>query len=167
MRKFSIILFAALTIAAASPVFSQIGGNRTAPSDNRVKKILDASEAVYEIDEDGDFKVLIAFDNDRSQIAYINSSCENLDNLEIREVWSIAYIADGRIPEEVLRVMLKQNQSMILGAWRLVELPGSDFAIFAVQIDADADQDSLRTALQTVTTVADEFEKAIVGTDNL
>ena len=63
--------------------------------DPRVKRMLDALELKYSSDDDGDFQVVVEFEDGRSQLAYINSDTQFMNDFEIRELWSVAYISEG------------------------------------------------------------------------
>jgi hypothetical protein len=156
----------AIVLAAACSVgFAQVGAKK--PHDNRVKQVLEEAELKYEIDKDGDFKTGNKFDNGRTQLAWVLSNTNKLGNLEIREIWSIGYASESRIPDRILRKLLEQNRKVKLGAWQIRKMGDQEVAVFSAQVAADADKETLLLALQAVTSTADEMEKELTGKDAL
>lgn len=66
------------------------GAARAGNADASVGKKLDALGLKYEVDADGDYKLLFEVENGRSQIVWVRSPVEALGNMRIREVLSIA-----------------------------------------------------------------------------
>jgi hypothetical protein len=143
---------------------AQIGENSKA--DKRIERLLNQSDIRHTIDEDGDFRIVYAFDDDRSQLAFINSNTERYGHMEIREIWSVGLGADQVSRPEIMRKLLKKNDEMKLGSWKIMTLGGQEHAVFYTQIAADADAETLQRALHLVSQTADEMEKEILGTDD-
>ena len=146
---------------------AQVGRSGPTP-DPRVAAALDAIGIEPEIDADGDYKLTLKVDEDgaRTQIVYVISSTERYGNLEIREVWAPAFKTGGRLDDDVARGMLVANDRMKLGAWRLYGDDDDQMAVYAVQIDADANAEAMRSALQIVVSVADAEELEQTGKDD-
>jgi hypothetical protein len=143
-------------------------GDRKATGDVRVKRLLDQTELKYEIDSDGDFKLINSFDNGRTQILFVNSNTERFLNMEIREVWSVGYISPtGVIPSTVALDLLRANSKIKLGAWQITKMGGKDVAVFAAKIAADTDVKTLLGTMQLVSEAADEKEAEITKKDDL
>lgn len=163
MKRIALTVFLALLLGA--PAGAQIGD--TPPGDARVREALTELDLEYEIDEDGDFRVVFSFEEDgRSQLAFINSGTETLRLFEIREVWSPAYLAHGPLPEEVANRLLQDSFEKKLGAWQVMPSGDQHAAVFTVKLAAEADPASLLAALEAVLTTADEMEKELLGTDD-
>jgi hypothetical protein len=159
------ILAAALLFALAGPALAAIAENPT-PGDPRIAKALDALEILYEVDSDADYKILYEWEDDgRSQVAFINSATEKLDDLELREVWSVAYVSDKPLPVEIANRLLIDSYDKKLGAWQLLKSEGQHIAVYAVKVDANADAEFLQLALEAALTSADEMEKELLGSD--
>lgn len=156
-----------LVILLPAALEAQVGRSGPKP-DPRVAAALDAIGIEPEIDADGDYKLTLKVDEDggRTQIVYVISSTERYGNLEIREVWAPAFKTGGRLDDDVARAMLATNDRMKLGAWRLYGDDEDQMAVYAVQIDADADAEAIRSALQIVVTVADAEELKQTGKDD-
>jgi len=141
------------------------GGMR---GDPRVKKMLDALELRYSVDNDGDFKVMVEFEDGRSQVAFIDSQTQLLGDFEIREVWSVAYVSEGYLDIDTANTLLMKNYELKIGSWRLI--PGGDntyLATFCIQIAADCDPNSFWRTLAIVLQTADEMEAKLTGADHL
>jgi hypothetical protein len=142
-------------------VFAQIGGEPE--YDVQVKQKLDSENWTYEIDSDGDFKMIISFSNeDRSQLVYVISDT-NGDDIEIREVWAPVYEnEDGAsIPGDVAIWALESSWDLIVGS-----LASSGDTVYLVaKIDADASASVLSNIIRTVASSADELEKEQESSD--
>ncbi len=167
--KFPKFLPISLALLCAAPAFAQLGDPDDEPqSDSRVRKALDDLDLNYEVDSDGDFRLIMSFDDDRSQLLWVNSNTETLGSMEIREVWSFAFKADEDEPisRKRLEYLLQQNAQLKMGAWQ----PSSNGrnVIFCATVSARASGDALRQAIRLVAISADELEKDWAnGTDDL
>jgi hypothetical protein len=136
--------------------------------DPRVKRMLDALELRYSIDQDGDFKIIIEFQDGRSQVAYINSATQSIDDFELREIWSVAYISEGYLDIDTANTLLLKNHELKIGSWRLIPAGGNTYlAAFCVQIAANCDPNSFTKTLSIVLQVADTMEEKLTGADDL
>lgn len=153
-------LLAALALACALPAFA-------ATPDAAVEKQLKALDLQYKVDDDGDFGVVFETDEKgtRSQLAYVRSSVEKYGSLRIREIWSPGYkVPAGGMPGPVATRLLEANHQAKLGAWTLQ----GDYAVYVVQIPADAPKESLSDALDIAVRSADEMEAELTpGKDDL
>ena len=152
------------------------------PADPRVKAALDEIGYKYELDANNDYKLVpIQTEQEgaapdgkpkfRSQLVYVNSNTEKYGTLEIREVLSPAFLSNGPLPSDVANRLLRENNSVKLGAWRVVVLntgpnAGKYLAMFAAQIAADSDAESLRLTIKSVILIADRMEKELTGKDD-
>ena len=139
----------------------------TARGDQRVRKILDAERIKYEIDSDGDYKVIFDLGNGRTQLGIINSNTESFAGVEVRDVWSVGLVGDGQLNAAVANALLAKNAQYKVGAWQIVQRKGKILAIFRVSLSADATTQELMSVLQQVLLQADEVEKEYLGTDGL
>jgi hypothetical protein len=155
-------------LCSAALAQAQTVGGRKA-GDPRVKALLDQIGYKYEINADGDYKLIpVATENGRSQLAYVISKTQQYSTLEIREVMSPAFLSTGPLSAAVANRLLRENSEVKFGAWR-VELHNNGqkyLALFAVQINANSDAETLRLAIKSVLLVADRMEKELTGTDD-
>jgi len=149
-------LFAALAGATLLIATSAIA----ATPDNVVKAQLDSKGVKYEIDKDGDFKILYKLDGGRTQICWVRSTVNTFGSLKIREIWSPGYKSDSNeFPLLIANSLLDKNHEVKLGAWEAQD----DMAMFVVKIPADANADQLVDAIVAAVDSADEVEKEITG----
>jgi len=135
-------------------------------ADVRVERLLKDVAAEYTVDEDGDFRLVYDIGGGRSQRVWIPSGTSDFGALEIRQVWSIAHRSQGPLPADLANRLLDRNGAVILGAW-LTEPAGDEIGvIFAVQVAAETDAVSLRSAIHAVATTADAMEKELTGKDD-
>ena len=167
----------------AQVAFAQVGTTaKKPPSDPRVKAALDEIGYKYELDSNNDYKLVpIQTEQDgttadgkpkfRSQLVYVNSNTEKYGTLEIREVLAPAFLSNGPLSAAVANRLLRENNSVKLGSWRLVVInsganAGKYLAMYAAQISADSDAESLRLTIKSVILIADRMEKELTGEDD-
>jgi hypothetical protein len=135
-------------------------------ADVRVERLLKEIAAEHTVDEDGDFRLVYDIGGGRSQLVWIPSGTSDFGALEIRQVWSIAHRSQGPLPADLANRLLDRNGAVILGAW-LIEPAGDEIGvIFAVQLAAETDALSLRSAIHAVATTADAMEMELTGKDD-
>lgn len=158
---FALLLFALCT---SFDLCAQIGAKKQ--HDVRVEKLLNESGLTFEVVSDGNFKLIFRYDDERTQVIWINSATETYQNLEIREIWSIAEISNGPMPSTVSRTLLKDNAAKKLGSWKIAVHENREFAVFYAQIAAESDKQTLQSILRLVGKAADEMEKQLNGKDD-
>ncbi|HEX8139280.1 MAG TPA: hypothetical protein VF544_17085 [Pyrinomonadaceae bacterium] len=182
MKRMLLALLCLLLPAQAA--LAQRGENRNSkpPADARVRAALDKIGYKYELNAANDYK-LVPIETERAgtkadgtpvfrtQLVYVNSNTERYGTLEIREVLAPVMIVPGPLPADVANRLLRENNQVKLGAWRLVAITtgpnaGKSLAMFAAQINADADPESLRLTIKSVILIADRMEKELTGTDD-
>jgi hypothetical protein len=143
------LLIALVLLLAAGPL-------RAADADPAIAKQLKDLEYEYEVDEDGDYKLLMSVgDTGRSQIVFIRSAVETYGKQRIREIWSYAYKAPGdALPSVVANRLLDASNSLILGGW----VKQSGAAVYVAKISASADLEELNDAVAAAASTADEME---------
>ena len=62
-----------------------------ATPDRAVGRLLDSLDFPYEVDEDGDYKMVFDAGDDRTQLVFVRSSVEKFGSHHVREIWSPAY----------------------------------------------------------------------------
>lgn len=153
------LLIVALTLATVANARAPIGKARP-KSDPRVETILEDLDIKYEIDEDGDYRVIFEVEDGRSQLAFIRSATSEYKGLEVREILSIAYRSERDvIPADVATTLLEDTYNKKLGCWG----KQGKTVVFIVRIDADADAKSLESSLMYALAAADEMEAEFAG----
>ncbi len=167
-----------------TPVVSaQLGNPAKKPAaDPRVKAALDEIGYKFEMNADNDYKLLpieteqagTSADGKpiwRSQLVYVNSNTEKYGSLEIREVLAPAFLSDGPLSAVVANRLLRENNTVKLGSWRLVAInsgpnAGKYLLMYAAQIGANSDAESLRLTIKSVILIADRMEKELTNKDD-
>jgi hypothetical protein len=161
------LFVAVVCLASISPLYAQM---EDAPAaDGRIAEQLDQIGVKYEIDDEGDFRVVFQFDEDkRSQVVYVNSETVDFNDMEIREIWSPASRLSGELSSAVANRLLIASFDAPLGGWQVAKgEDGSHTIVFCVKLGADADSTTLDRVLTTVVAAADDMEKELTGKDEL
>ncbi len=131
--------------------------------DARVKQQLDALGYEYEVDEDGDYRMVFDTDGNRSQLVFVISNVNKYGAHAVREIWSPAYQAPGQdFPAVVANKLLEDADENKLGAW----VKQGDMALYVIKIAADASNDELEDALEFAVKVADQMEILLTNGDD-
>ena len=128
-------------------------------ADPIVKRMLDAKGTPFEVDADGDYKIIVSYKSEgRTQLVYVRSAVETWGKQRIREVWSYAYQApSNQFSALVANRLLQASNEVKLGAW----VKQKDRALMIVKVNADASAEELDNAISFAAEVADEMEKEL------
>ena len=154
MTRFTTSLLAALALAllAAAPPA------RAGTPDPALKAQLDSLDLKYEVDSDGDYKIVFDMGGGRSQLVWLRSAVETYGSLKVRELWSAGYKLGGKpVPEKIANRLLEHGHGVILGGWTKQK----EFAMFVVKIPVSATAKELRDAAEAAADCADEIEKEL------
>ncbi len=103
----------------------------------------------------------------RTQIVWIISQTQRLQNMEIREIWAPAFKWTGPVTGEMANRMLKMNDEMKIGAWRAIPAGNNTYLIvYAAQIAAESSAETYQTVMRAVMMTADKYEEEITGKDD-
>jgi hypothetical protein len=133
--------------------------------DRRVERLLQKLDWKYTIDSSRDFKLQFNVSEDRSQVVFVQSTTHDIDNIELREIWSPAIKVSADQCSKLAMDLLHENSKVKLGSWQLVRIGDSCVAIFCVKVGADCDEKTLRTAIRVVLKTADDKEKELADAD--
>ncbi|MBD9368337.1 YbjN domain-containing protein [Xanthomonas sp. XNM01] len=129
-----------------------------AEPDHKIGKLLDGLGYEYEVDEDGDYKLVMALDEGRTQLVFVRSPVESYGQQRVREVWSPAYKSPtASFPAVVANRLLDASNQLKLGAW----VKQDQHAVLVVKIPASADAKTLDEAITAAVTSADEMEREL------
>jgi hypothetical protein len=151
-------LLPALLIALAA------AGSATAATeaDKAVARHLDKLGYTYEVDEDGDYRMVFDVEGDRTQMVYVRSAVEDFGTHNIREIWSPGYSTKTKqFPVAVANRLLEDSQDAKMGGW----VKQDTTAMFVVKIDADATADQLSDAIDAAIRTADAMELELTKKD--
>ena len=154
----------AVLLLAAAGVASAEDDTKPSSADPRVAAALKAAGLGYSIDE-GDFRLEYDVDEERTQRVWVASETARIDQLEIRDVWSVAARGTGEVPADLARMLLKENVRMILGAWQVNQSEDEYLVVFLAQVDAAADAGTLQEVIEVVMFSADRIEKQLSDRD--
>lgn len=158
MRRSACAFVLPLLLLSFTPLAKEGPGAASAKADPAVGRLLDQLGYTYEVDEEGDYKLVFGLGEDksgRSQLVYVRSPVETYGAHRIREIWSPAYLspADG-FDAGVANRLLEATQDSKLGAWAKQDR----YAVFVVKLAVDATADQLDDAIEAAIQSADEME---------
>lgn len=135
--------------------------------DSPLQSAIDSAGLKYEITKDGFFKIILRFDDGRSQIVLVNSQTQKVNALEMREIYAFAYKSKGEIPVNIANKLLADSQNRIIGAWETISDRSSNLslAVFNAKIPANIAPEDLINVIRLVGVRADEMEKELTQTD--
>jgi len=151
-------------MVAAGATASAADQATPATTDPRVAAVLKAAGLGYSIDA-GDFRLEYDVDDERSQRVWVASDTARIDELEIRDVWSVAARGKGEVPADLARMLLTENVRMIIGAWQVNQSPGEYLVVFSAPVSAAADAATLQKVIEVVMFSADRIEKQLSDND--
>ena len=164
MRLLAWCVICGALMMTAAPVTFAADDTTSSSGDPRVVAALKAAGLPYTLDE-GDFRIEYDVDNERSQRVWIASETALIDQLEIRDVWSVAGRGKGEVPAELARKLLAENVRMILGAWQVNQSPDEYLIVYSAQVDAAEDAATLQKVIEVVMFSADRIEKQLSDKD--
>jgi hypothetical protein len=146
---------AMLVVALFAATFSAGAGE----ADPVVKRMLEAKGTPFEVDSDGDYKIIVSYKSEgRTQLVYVRSAVETWGKHRIREVWSYAYQApSNQFSALVANRLLQASNEVKLGAW----VKQKNRALMIVKVNAEASAEELDSAISFAAEVADEMEKEL------
>ena len=164
MRLLAWLVIGGTLMMTASPVAFAADDTTSSSGDPRVVAALKAAGLAYTLDE-GDFRLEYDIDKERKQRVWVASETARIDQLEIRDVWSVAARGKGEVPAELARKLLAENVRMILGAWQVNQSPEEYLVVYSAQVDAAGDAATLQKAIEVVMFSADRIEKQLSDQD--
>jgi hypothetical protein len=132
--------------------------------DARVEAALKTAKLGYTID-DGDFRLDYNVADGRSQRVWVASSTAKIADLEMRDVWSVAYRGTGVPSAALANRLLTENVRMVLGAWQVNQGKDEFLVVFSAPIPANADATTIQEVIEAVTVSADRIEMELTGKD--
>ena len=155
---------AAVLMMASAAIAATAGDATPSDGDPRVAATLKAAGLAYTLD-DGDFRLDYDVDAGRSQRVWVASKTARIDQLEIRDVWSVAARGKGEVPADLARMLLKENVRMILGSWQVNQSEDEHLVVFLAPVAAAADAATLQEVIEVVMFSADRIEKQLSDKD--
>jgi hypothetical protein len=156
-------------VLTTSTILAMTGSKANAGEvDARIRSALEQAGLKYEITSDSDFKVLVQCRDNRTQVVLINSDTSKINdtNLELREVYALAYKSTSALPADLSNKMMQDSNRKKIGAWEIIKTSGGvNLVVFNAKILADTSSQNLVKIINSVGLVADEMEKSITPED--
>ena len=152
------------SIVTALLLTATMFGAHAAEPDKAVGRVLKQLDYPYEIDEDGDYKLVFDAGEDRTQLVFVRSSVEEFGSQQVREVWSPGYHSStDAFPAAVANRLLEDSQDAKMGGW----VKQQKVAMFVVKLDAAASAEALSDAIDAASRTADAIELELTQQDEL
>ena len=129
-------------------------------ADASVEKRLDERGLKYQVDDDGDYRIIYDYKEDgRTQLVYVSGSTETTRSFVVREVFApAADVADGITGAKALE-LLADSRGNKLGSW---EMNGNTL-VYVIKLPDDVSAAALEAAMDTAATAADNMEIKLSG----
>ncbi len=135
--------------------------------DDRLASALRSAGVPFEGDDSGDAQILVSTGNDRTQKVYVEAATMAFGDLELRRLYSAAYMSRDDLPRRAIDFVLAQNRDAPFGAWATFLDGGELFLVFEAKLPAVLSPDTLRDVIQFVGQTADDVESTLSMADNL
>ena len=155
----------AIAIAAFAAAVAFAPGHARA-ADAGIEALLKQAGTPYEVDKDGDYKVVIEWSKEkRSQLVYVGGTPETFADMPVYDVFAPARATgDEGLDRADANALLKASGGIKLGAW---ELRG-DGAYFAVKVPAGRlTAEQFDKILSLAAETADNYELEHSDSDDL
>ncbi|MCD9026908.1 hypothetical protein LDO26_01590 [Luteimonas sp. BDR2-5] len=147
---------AAAVHAHEAPQAADAAAEAPVRGDASVRARLDAQGVGYEVDDDGDFRLLVGWQREnRSQLAFIAGTANRIGDGAVREIFSpAARVPEGGLSAGQADMLLRDSQQNVLGAWEIA----GDILFYVVKLYDDADGARLQQAIDAAAEIADNME---------
>lgn len=159
--EFMIARFAVSPAAHAGVALAALGAVPAAAEDASVAQRLEREGIKYEVDSDGDYKVLYNYKKEgRTQVVFVAGKTETVSGLAVREIFSPAgrVSADGIVGSKALE-LLEGSSKIKLGSW---EIRG-DVLYLVVKVLDSATAQELASITNVTAGTADDMEIELSG----
>ena len=133
--------------------------------DDRLVAALDAAGITFEATDSGNARILVSTGNGRTQTVYVEAETTDLGDLELRKIFSSAYMSREELPRRVIDFVLAQNCDAMFGAWTSFLEGGDVFLNFEAKLPAVLSPNTLRNVIQFVGQTADDIESTLSTVD--
>jgi hypothetical protein len=146
--------------------FNMLGQIATATYDSKIKDQLDRLGMKYEITDGGNFKLIINFTDNRSQVVIVYSKTWESEstNLTIREISAPIY-KNSYIPTNILKKALDANYNEILGSFQTISTEENSLLLYTLKVNDVVPDDLLKRLINQCAITADKYEESFFGSD--
>lgn len=131
-----------------------------------IRDLLDQSGIPYEINEQGNFKIVRKFENERTQLVLIYGRVWDYQGIKIRELWAPAFRLGGDLPADLANRLLQMSQVAKIGGWQVIEVGQDRLVTYAIKVVDRMTVDELRKWIDYVASYADATELEVTGKDD-
>ena len=148
----SALCLAGMMLSTATPA---------AAEDKSVESRLDKAGLQYDMDEDGDYRVVFDYTSEgRTQLAFVAGRTETVGGVAIRELFAPAAMVEKHGVDGAKALdLLKASARAKVGSW---EIRG-DFVYFVVKVNDEMTAAEMRVLLNTAASTADDLEIELTG----
>ncbi len=135
-------------------------------ADPALEALLKAANLPYEVDEDGDYKIVYDWSKEkRSQLVYVAGTAEELSGVKLYKIFSPAKVMDeAGIDPALAKRLLGENSQYKFGAW---EVAGKTL-YFRGNVQAGMPAAQFETLVSVIAGTADDMELELTpGKDDL
>ena len=135
-------------------------------ADPALEALLKAANLPYEVDEDGDYKIVYDWSKEkRSQLVYVAGTAEELSGVKLYKIFSPAKVMDDAgIDPALAKRLLGENSQYKFGAW---EVAGKTL-YFRGNVQAGMPAAQFETLVSVIAGTADDMELELTpGKDDL
>ncbi|MGI5843034.1 MAG: S1C family serine protease [Candidatus Xenobium sp.] len=131
-----------------------------------IRELMDRSGIPYEINENGNFKMVRKLGNGRTQLVLIYGRSWEYNGIKIREIWAPAFRVDGDLSGDLANRLLKMSYEAKIGGWQTLKVEQDSVAIYAIKVVDRLTVEELRTWIDYVASYADTIELEVTGKDD-
>ena len=137
------------------------------PLDPRIANALQELGICYDTDPEGNFYMLVEFDDNRFQQVCIRSRTQEFLGVELRQIFSTALVSEGLFEPRTANLLLRENFDLIHGSWSVLHDPDENehFANFSLTAFASLHAVQLSPLIECVASTADDMENRLSGLD--
>ncbi len=128
--------------------------------DASVEARLDARGIKYEVDGDGDYRVVVSYKaENRTQLVFVSGTSESIQGLLVREVFSPAGKVDVDAIAGKALDLLNESRTLKIGAWEIA----GDVLYYVIKLPDSVDAAQLEAAIDIAAETADNKEIELSG----
>jgi hypothetical protein len=135
--------------------------------DDHLAAALRSAGFPFESDDTGGAQILVSMENGRTQRIYVDAATTTFGDLELRKIWTGAYMSRDDLPRRTIDFVLAQNYMVPFGAWATFLEGGELFLVFEAKLPAVLSPDTFLEVIQLVGQVADAIESTLSTVDKL
>ena len=162
MQRIAIVA-AVVLVAVGLAGAQKLAKSHAGKADPRVETQLKALDLKYEVDKDGDYKLVYDLGENRTQVVFINSATNKVGDMEVREIWSPAMAGQEAPDAKVLQKVLEYSQDRVIGAWQAMGGENTCVLDYAVKLPVECSDKMLGVAAIVAANSADKMEKELSG----